>query len=119
MRRPSRLRCTLMEMNPGWRAMKRARSVINDNASACFSGSDSITVICVTGCLSVRMCGMEDLAGLSKERGVRDLPPRRALRHLWLWRLSGLPPCETPGARTAHEVKQQARDDTDILVEVD
>jgi hypothetical protein len=30
--------------------------------SACFSGSDSITVICVTGCLSVRMCGMDDLA---------------------------------------------------------
>jgi hypothetical protein len=27
------------EMNPGWRAMKRARSVINDNASACLPGS--------------------------------------------------------------------------------
>jgi hypothetical protein len=25
-------------MNPGWRAMKRARSVINDNASACLPG---------------------------------------------------------------------------------
>jgi hypothetical protein len=39
------LRCTLMEINPGWRAMKRARSAITDNASACFSGSDSTTVI--------------------------------------------------------------------------
>ena len=42
---PSRLRCRLTEMNPGWRAMKRALSVINDNASACFPGSASTTVI--------------------------------------------------------------------------
>jgi hypothetical protein len=33
---PSRLRCRLMEINPGWHAMKGARSVINDSASACF-----------------------------------------------------------------------------------
>jgi hypothetical protein len=32
-------------MNPGWRAMKLARSVINANASACFPGSGSMTVI--------------------------------------------------------------------------
>jgi hypothetical protein len=41
----SRLRCTLTEMNRGWRAMKRARSVINDSASTCFPGSGSMTVI--------------------------------------------------------------------------
>jgi len=34
-----------METNPGWRAIKRARSVINDNVSACFPGSGSMTVI--------------------------------------------------------------------------
>jgi hypothetical protein len=27
-----RLRCRLMEINPGWRALKRARSVIDDSA---------------------------------------------------------------------------------------
>ena len=31
-------------MNPGWRAMKWARSVINDNASACFPGSGTCTI---------------------------------------------------------------------------
>src|SRR5712692_9204877 len=36
MPRPSRLRCRLIETNPGCRAMKRARSLISDNASACF-----------------------------------------------------------------------------------
>src|SRR5437660_133850 len=39
MRRPSRLRCRLIETKPGWRAMKRARSAISDIASFCFSGS--------------------------------------------------------------------------------
>src|SRR5437016_10645649 len=70
MRRPSRLRCRLMDTNPGCRDMKRARSVINDKASACFSGSDSITVIWVTGCLSVRMCGMDDLACIGKDLDI-------------------------------------------------
>ena len=42
MRRPSRLRSRLMGDNPGWRAMKRARSVINDNASGCFPSSGSV-----------------------------------------------------------------------------
>jgi hypothetical protein len=32
-------------MNPGWRAMKRVRSVINDNASACLPAAGSMTVI--------------------------------------------------------------------------
>src|SRR5436305_8589978 len=72
MRRPSRLRCRLMDTNPGCRDMKRARSIINDKASACFSGSDSITVICVTGCLSVRMCGMDDLACIGKNYDCDD-----------------------------------------------
>jgi len=39
---PSRLRCRLMEINQGWRATKRARSVINDSASACFPSSGSV-----------------------------------------------------------------------------
>jgi hypothetical protein len=41
---PVELRRRLMEMNPGWRAMKRVHSVINDNASACFPGSGPINV---------------------------------------------------------------------------
>src|SRR4051794_5514870 len=98
--------------------MKQARSVINDNASACFSGSDSITVICVTGCLSVRMCGMR--TSLDWQRiGISDLPPRRTSGHLGLPDFSGIPPCETPCARAAHEIEQEARNDADVLVEVD
>jgi hypothetical protein len=34
-----------MEINLGWRAMERARLVINGSASACFPGSGSMTVI--------------------------------------------------------------------------
>jgi hypothetical protein len=45
----------LMEMKPGCAAMKRARSAINDSASACLPGSGSTTVIWVTGWLSARM----------------------------------------------------------------
>src|SRR6266481_6475909 len=33
---PSRLRCRPMEINPGRRAMKRVRSLLNDRTSACF-----------------------------------------------------------------------------------
>ena len=35
----------LMEMKPGWRAMKRARSVIKASASSTLPGSGSTTVI--------------------------------------------------------------------------
>ena len=42
-----------------------ARSVITLSASACFSGSDSTIVICVSGCLLVWICGMEGLISLN------------------------------------------------------
>src|SRR5215475_2751974 len=38
--------------------MKRARSAISDKASACFPGSASMMVICVTGCWLISVCDM-------------------------------------------------------------
>src|SRR5262249_7984322 len=58
MRLPSRLRCRLMETNPGCFDMKRARSVISFRASDCLPGSALTMVICVTGWLLVWICGM-------------------------------------------------------------
>jgi hypothetical protein len=53
-----------MKMNPGWRAMTRARAVIRDNASSCFSDSDSTSVICLTHCMPVRTRGIDVCSGL-------------------------------------------------------
>src|SRR5215207_9868376 len=54
--------------------MNRAGSVMTDSASACFSGSDSMIVIWVTGCLSVWICGMAHLPcwprGLASTREI-------------------------------------------------
>ena len=46
-------------MNPGWRAMKRARSTISARSSACLPSSASAIVICVTKSLSGRISGIE------------------------------------------------------------
>ena len=58
-------------MKPGWRAMKRARSVIRDKASVCLLCSGSTTVICVTIYLSVFICGSPARAHGHVRQGVR------------------------------------------------
>ena len=50
--------------------IKRARSVMIDNASACLSGSASMMVIWVMGCLPIWICGIATSLGLRHYRSI-------------------------------------------------